>query len=313
MQLPVTGSLQPPTGSITSPATSVTIGAGQSVTFAGTGTDPNPNGSITGYSWVFPGGTPGTSSVQNPGAVTFSAVGTDVASLTVTDNNGLSDPNPPTRTITVAPNFSLSASPASQAVPQGGGTSYTATVTPGTGFTGTVALSVSGLPTGATGSFSPATISGSGSSTLNVTTSGTTPTGTFALTITGTSGTLTHTTTVSLVVNAPMDFSLSISPGSQNVIQGNSTSFTATSTSLGGFSGSIAFSASGLPTGVTGAFSPASVTGSGSTTLNLTASSTATTGGYTITITGTSGSLTHSATANLLVLSSSGPRSCPLR
>ena len=307
VQLPVTGSLQPPTGSITSPAGNVTIGAGQSVTFAGTGTDPNPNGSITGYSWVFPGGTPGTSSVQNPGPVTFSAVGTDVASLTVTDNNGLSDPNPPTRTITVTPNFSLSATPASQPVPQGGGTSYTTTVTPGTGFTATVALSVSGLPTGASASFSPTSISGSGTSTLNITTLATTPTGTFTLTISGTSGALAHTTTVSLVVNAPVDFSISTSPGSQNVIQGNSTSFTTTSASLGGFSGSIAFSVSGLPAGVTGAFNPASVTGSGSTALNLSASGTATTGGYTITITGTSGSLTHSSTANLLVLSSSGP------
>jgi uncharacterized membrane protein len=307
VQLPVTGSIQPPSGAITSPATNVTIGAGQSVSFSGTGTDPNPNGSITGYSWVFPGGTPGTSAVQNPGAVTFSAVGTDVVSLTVTDNNNLSDPNPPTRTIAVVPNFALSATPASQSTPEGSGASYTTTVTPGTGFTGTVSLSVSGLPTGATASFSPASITGSGSSTLNVTTAATTPTGTFTLTISGTGGGLTQTTTVSLVVNATVDFSLSTSPASQNVIQGNSTSFTSTATSLGGFSGSIAFSVSGLPAGVTGTFTPASVTGSGSTTLNLSTTATATTGAYTITVTGTSGSLTHSSTANLLVLSSSGP------
>ena len=307
VQLPVAGSLQPPTGIITSPATNVTIGAGQSVSFAGTGTDPNANGTITGYSWVFPNGTPSTSTVQNPGSVTFSAAGTDVASLTVTDNYNLSDPNPPTRTITVVPNFTLSATPASQSTPEGSGTSYTATITAGTGFSGTVGLSVSGLPTGATSFFNPASVTGSGSSTLNVATSVTTPTGTYTLTITGTSGALTHSTTVSLVVNATVDFSLSTSPSSQNVVQGNSTSFTTLATSLGGFSGSIAFSVSGLPAGVTGTFNPTSVTGSGSTTLNLTASATATTGGYTVTITGTSGSLTHSSTANLLVLSSSGP------
>ena len=307
VQLPVTGALQSPTGAITSPAVNTTIGVGQSVSFAGSGTDPNPNGSITGYSWVFPGGTPATSSIQNPGAVTFSAAGTDVTSLTVTDNNGLSDPNPPTRTITVVPNFALSATPASQPVPVGSSISYTTTVTPGTGFTGTVGLTVSGLPTGATATFTPTSITGSGTSTLKVTTVSTTPTGTYTLTITGTSGALTQQATVSLVVNATVDFSLSATPSSQNVDQGSSTSFTATVAALGGFSASTTFTVSGLPAGVTGTFNPTSFSGAGSTTLNLVASATATTGGYTLTITGTSGSLTHSATVNLLVLASGTP------
>ena len=158
VQLPVTSTLQPPTGTIISPAAALRLAWGNPSSFAGNGTDPNPNGSITGYSWVFPGGTPATSSVQNPGAVTFNAAGTDVASLTVTDNNNLSDPNPPTRTITVVPGFTLSATPASQTVPGRTSISYTATVTPGTGFTGTVAFTVSGLPTGATGTFTPTSV-----------------------------------------------------------------------------------------------------------------------------------------------------------
>ncbi len=304
VQLPVTSGLQPPTGTITSPASNVTIGVGQSVTFAGTGTDPNPNGSITGYSWVFPGGTPATSSVQNPGAVTFSAAGTDVASLTVTDNNGLSDPNPPTRTVTVVPGFTLSASPASQTVSVGNATSYMATVTPGTGFTGTVNFTVSGLPSGATGSFNPASVTGSGSATLNVSTLASTPTGTYTLTIKGTAGTLVQTSTVTLVANNAIDFSIATAPSSQSVTQGGTTGFTSTITSFGGFSGTANFSVSGLPAGVTGAFSPLTVTGSGSTNLNVTASATATTGAYTITITAVSGSLSHTSTTNLLVLSS---------
>jgi hypothetical protein len=58
---------------------------------------------------VLPGGTPITSSAQNPGAVTFSTPGTYVASLTVADNVGVNDPSPPTRTITVVvpPSFTL--------------------------------------------------------------------------------------------------------------------------------------------------------------------------------------------------------------
>ena len=88
-----------PTGAITSPSSDVFIAPGQSVTFAGTGTAPS--GSITGYSWVFRGGSPSKSSVANPGAVTFSAAGTYTAVFTVTDNAGNTDQSPKTRTITV--------------------------------------------------------------------------------------------------------------------------------------------------------------------------------------------------------------------
>jgi len=90
----------PPKGTITSPASDIVIAPGQSVTFAGTGTASS--GSITGYSWSFRGATPATSSLQNPGAVTFSTAGTYTVAFTVTDSAGNTDPSPPVRTITVA-------------------------------------------------------------------------------------------------------------------------------------------------------------------------------------------------------------------
>ena len=102
-----------------------------------------------------------------------------------------------------APDFSISASPGSQTVTTGGGTSYTASVSPSNGFNSTVSLSVSGLPSGAIGTFNPTSISGgSGSSTLNVTTSASTPAGTYTLTITGTSSSpsLSHSITVTMTV-----------------------------------------------------------------------------------------------------------------
>jgi len=89
----------PPTGTITTPAADISIPQGQSVTFAGTGTATA--GSITGYSWSIRGGSPAKSSMQNPGAVTFATPGTYQATLTVTDSAGITDPNPPVRTITV--------------------------------------------------------------------------------------------------------------------------------------------------------------------------------------------------------------------
>ena len=104
------------------------------------------------------------------------------------------------------PDFSLSATPASQTVAAGGSATYTVTVTPSGGYSGTVALSVSGLPSGATASFNPTSISGgSGSSTLTVATGSGTPAGTSALTITGadSAASLSHTAAVSLSVSTP--------------------------------------------------------------------------------------------------------------
>ena len=75
-----------------------------------------------------------------------------------------------------SPDFSLVATPVWQAVAAGTGTSYTAVVAKLNGFSGTVALSASGLPAGAAVTFSPTSLSGSGSSTVSVSTLSTTPT-----------------------------------------------------------------------------------------------------------------------------------------
>jgi hypothetical protein len=202
-----------------------------------------------------------------------------------------------------SPDFSISASPSSQTVTAGAGTSYSATAGAINGFTGTVNFSVSGLPSGATGTFNPTSVVGSGSSTLSVSTSSATPAGTYTLTITGTSGSLTHSATVTLVVNAAAapDFSISATPASQTVTAGSGTSYSTTVSVVNGFTGTVNLSVSGLPTGASGGFTPASVSGSGSSTLSVSTSSTTPAGTYTLTITGTSGALTHSATVTLLV------------
>jgi len=205
--------------------------------------------------------------------------------------------------VTTSKDFSVAVSPSSQTVTIGGSTSYTATVTSSGGFTGSVNLSVSGLPSGATGSFSTNPISGgSGTSTLNVTTSSTTPAGTYTLTITGTSGSLAHSTTVSLTVNAPKDFSLSAAPSSQTVTPSGGTSYTATVSAINGFSGSVGLSVSGLPASASGSFSPASVSGSGSSTLTVSTTCATPAGTYPLTITGTSGGISHSAPPVTLVV-----------
>ena len=290
----------PPTGTITSPASDVTITAGQSVVYSGTGSDPD--GTISAYSWSFPGGNPSSSNLANPGSVTYANVGSYVTAFTVTDNAGLTDPKPPTRTITVQPvppDFSLSATPASQSVVQGGGTSFTATVTGANGFSGTVGLGVSGLPSGASGSFNPASIATSGSSTLSVSTSTSIPVGSYPLTITATSGALTHTANVTLVVRG--DFSVSVTPASLTVSRGSNGSYTVSVTASAGFTGTVGLSVSGLPRRTSASFSPSSLTGSGSSKLTVSPAHRASTGTFTLTITGTSGVLKHSQPITLTI------------
>jgi hypothetical protein len=200
--------------------------------------------------------------------------------------------------------FALSDSPGSVSVTQGGTATTTISVSDSGGFSGSVALSASGLPSGVTASFSPS--STTSTSTLTLTASSSATAGTYTVTITGTSGSLTSSTTVGVTVSAAAaaSFSLSDSPGSVSVVQGSTATSTVSVADQNGFSGSVALTASGLPTGVTASFSPASTTST--STLTLTASSSAATGTSTVTITGTSGSLTSTTTLSVTVTAASG-------
>jgi hypothetical protein len=100
-----------------------------------------------------------------------------------------------------ANDFSISVTPASQTVTAGSSTTYTVGTTVTSGSATSVSLSASGLPTGATASFSPNPITSGGSSTLTVTTSSSTPGGTSTITVTGTSSATSHSATTSLTVN----------------------------------------------------------------------------------------------------------------
>jgi len=200
-----------------------------------------------------------------------------------------------------SPNFSLSASPASVTITQGGsGVTSTITVSPVGGFSGSVALSASSVPAGVTAAFgtNPTT----STSVLTLTASSTATTGIFTVTINGVSGSLNHSTTIQLTVNWPFsgDTTLSASSASVTITQGGSGgTSTITVSPVGGFSGSVALSASGVPAGVTAAFGTNPTTST--SVLTLTASSTATTGTFTVTINGVSGSLNHSTTIQLTV------------
>ena len=112
-------------------------------------------------------------------------------------------------------------------------------------------------------------------------------------------------------VSTTPSFTLAAAPASLSVTQGATGTSTITVTSQNSFNSATTLSASGLPSGVTAAFSTNPVTppanSSATSVLTFTASATATTGTTTITVTGTSGTLTQTATISLTI-SSSAPK-----
>jgi len=270
------------TGGFTGSVTLATSGLPSGVT-ASFGTNPTTSSSILTLT---------ASSTATTGAFTVTVTGTS-GSLTATTTIALAVN---TRT---TPGFTLASSPSSLSITQGGSGTSTVSVTDVGGFTGSVTLAASGLPSGVTASFgtNPTT----GSSVLTLTASSTATTGSSTVTITGTSGTLSATTTIALTVSvrATPGFTLASSPSSLSINQGSSGTSTITVTDVGGFTGSVTLAASGLPSGVTASFGTNPTTGS--SVLTLTASSTATTGSSTVTITGTSGTLSATTTIALTV------------
>jgi hypothetical protein len=124
--------------------------------------------------------------------------------------------------------------------------------------------------------------------------------GSYTLTVQGTDGTLTHSTTVGLTVQSAGDFTISASPTSVSLIQGNNGGSTVTLTSLNGYNKSANLTVSGCPSGATCSLTPTAVTPTNTSALSIT-TGTATPGSYTVTVKGTDGTLTHSTTVGLTI------------
>jgi hypothetical protein len=204
-----------------------------------------------------------------------------------------------------ASDFSIGASPSTQTAPAGGHATYTVSTTALRGFSGTTNLTVGGLPTGATATFAPTSLTGTGTSSLTITVPASVTAGNYSLVITGTSGTLSHTAQATLTVTAP-DFSIAATLTTQTVTAGGSTTYTVSTIANNGFTGSVSLGTSGLPTGATASFSPASISGSTTSTLTISTLSSTPAATYTITITGISGSINHSTAVLLTVNAPTG-------
>lgn len=95
-------------------------------------------------------------------------------------------------------------------------------------------------------------------------------------------------------------FSFTVNPSSLGVIQGSCANYNLlVSALIANFGGTITFQVSGLPANVTGNFSPASLSGSGSSILTVCAAPSASLGTYGLLITGSYGAEVHSIPVTL--------------
>ena len=197
--------------------------------------------------------------------------------------------------------FSIAANPNTVTVPAGGSGSSTIPTAVTSGSARSVALSISGVPGGATATFSPTSVTAGSSSTLTLD-SGTAAAGTYTLTITGTGASATHTTTVTFTINPVItnDFSVAVGPNTLTLNQGASGTSTISTAVTSGNAETVTPAVSGLPAGASASFTPTSVTAGSSSTLTINAG-TAAPGNYAVTITGTTASATHAANLSLTI------------
>lgn len=196
------------------------------------------------------------------------------------------------------PSFALSATPTTAALQTGASTAVTIQITPQNSFSGTVAFSASGLPSGVTATFGA--VGTSETSTLTLTASSSAASSTATVTVTGKSGTLSATVAIPLTVTVPAGFSFAASPTSVSVLRGATATSTVTVTLAKSFSGKVALAASGLPSGVTASFNPAST--STTSVVTFSATSAAALATSIIALNGTAtGSAPYSATLSLTV------------
>jgi hypothetical protein len=213
------------------------------------------------------------------------------------------------------PGITLQVSPASQSVARGQSASYTVSVASTGGFTGAVTMSASGLPSAASASFAPASVTlaagATASMTMMVTSTASTPVGSYTLTVTGTSGKVSGSVTAGLTVNYPVSssFTMTVTPASVTLAPGSTAVYTG-QLARSNFPGSVTLAVyGGLPSGASATFTPNPTTGNSFTAQISTAATTAD-GSYTLYLVGSgpdpSGNTQYAYASVQLVISTTG-------
>jgi subtilase family serine protease len=201
-----------------------------------------------------------------------------------------------------SPDFTIAASPNPVIINTAATNTGTTTVTVAAlnQFKDTVTLTATS-PTNWGVTFNPASVTASGTSTLTITIPAGTAATTYQVTVTGTNGSISHSTTVNVQVQAVQpDFALTVSPTRTSIVLGSTKQATVAVTPLNGYAGTIALSTS-QPVGFTITFSPSSLQ-NGYSTMTMAVSFYTMPKTYVITITGRDNAgLTHTATISIKI------------
>ena len=196
--------------------------------------------------------------------------------------------------------FSISVSPSSQTVTPGASASFTVNVGLVSGSAQSITLTLSGTPTGVSGSFNPTSGTPPFTSSLTIT-SASSATGSYQLTVTGSGGGVTHQATLTLTVSPAPDFQVTAAPPSQTVLQGQVASYTVVVHGLNGFSSEVSLAVSGAPSGTSPVFSVPSGTPDFNSTLTIPIPATAIIGPVTLTVTASGGGESHQTNLVLVI------------
>ncbi|MCP4156237.1 MAG: DUF11 domain-containing protein, partial [bacterium] len=202
------------------------------------------------------------------------------------------------------PDFDLTATPTKREIFPGETTTFQINSEILNQFDGSIQLEVTNLPGHTSGQFLPAAIQAGASSTLTITTTTAAPLGAHALTVTGTSGTLSHTLTLTLkIVEKPLeaDFTIAADPDNASVYKGENIDINITLTAVNGFDSEVKLETANLPGGVTALFQPDDLVPDGVSVLTLATTAETPVGPFTLSVTGKGAGKTHSAAITVTV------------
>src|SRR5205807_1993931 len=217
-----------------------------------------PTGVTGSFNPAAPTGTSSTLTVSVGAAVLPGTYNLTVAWTGTPGNRS----TPLTLTVSAAPDYTLSLTPAALSLHDALPISTTVTITR-TNFTGAVTLSLGNAPSGVTGSFNPAAPTGTNSTLTMVVGAAVSP-GVYNLTVDGTGTPGPRSTPLTLTVSATPDYALAVAPAALTIVQGMTGTTTVISTRTN-FTGAVTLSLGSAPSGVTGSFNPTAPTGTSST------------------------------------------------
>jgi len=294
-----------PDFTISSNPTSQTVTAGGSASYILTLTSMD---SFSGTITLSASSQSGLVSSINPAIISLTPAASAISNLTITTTSSTA---PAAYTIVVTANSSFLVHTTTLAIVVNGPTDFALVINPVSltilanssgnatvslnnynGFSGTVNLSTSMSPsTGLSCKFSRPSIAGSQTSTLSC--NGTA--GSYSVTVTGTSGSLSHSTSVTFTVQ---DFSIAANPTNIGFASGGNGNTTITIIGIQGFNKVVNLSTTTSSPTITATLNPSSVTGSGSSILTVSGS---TSGSFSVTVAGTSNRLSHNVTVTVSV------------